>query len=115
MLKHFMCRTDVYKYSFFPHTILEWNKLDKNIQQSKTIMSFKNSLLKIVQLTPKPVYNKHNPTGLNVHHLNEHKFNRNFSGCVNPLCPSSLEVESSSHFFPHYHYHKDIRKTLFDE
>ena len=30
-VKHFMCRTDVYKYSFFPHTILEWNKLDKNI------------------------------------------------------------------------------------
>ena len=78
-------------------------------------MSFKNSLLKIVQLTPKPVYNKHNPTGLNVHHLNEHKFNCNFSGCVNPLCPSSLEVESSSHFFPYYYYHKDIRKTLFDE
>ena len=34
-------RTDVYKYSFFPYTTFEWNKQDKNIQQSKTIMSFR--------------------------------------------------------------------------
>ena len=30
----FYSRTDVYKYPFFPYTILQWNKLDKNIQQS---------------------------------------------------------------------------------
>ena len=34
---------------------------------------------------------------------------------MNPLLPCSLEVESSSHFFLHCHYHKDIRKTLFHE
>ena len=60
----FYSRTDVYKYSFFPYTILEWNKLDKNIQQSKTLKSFRNSLLKIGRPAPKPVYNIHNPTGL---------------------------------------------------
>ena len=38
----FYSRTDVYKYSFFPFTILEWNKLDESIQQSKTIKSFRN-------------------------------------------------------------------------
>ena len=38
----FCSRTDVYKYSFFPFTILEWNKLDESIQQSKTIKSFRN-------------------------------------------------------------------------
>ena len=116
-------RTDVYKYSFFPYTTFEWNKQDKNIQQSKTIMSFRNSLLKTGQPTPKPVYIIHNPTGLKLltrlrlelSHLNEHKFNHNFTDCVNPLLPCSLEVESSSHFFLHCHYHKDIRKTLFHE
>ena len=36
----FYSRTNVCKYSFFPSTILEWNKLDKNIQQSKTLKSF---------------------------------------------------------------------------
>ena len=116
-------RTDVYKYSFFPYTILEWNKLDKSIQQFKTIKPFRNSLLKIGWHTPKPVYNIHNPTGLKLltrlrlrlSHLNEHKFNHNFRDCVNPLCPCSLKVESSSHFFVYCHYHIDICKTLFHE
>ena len=39
-------RTDLYKYSFFPNAILEWNKLVKNIQESKTVMAFINSLTK---------------------------------------------------------------------
>ena len=34
----FYSRTGVYKYPFFPYTILEWNKLDKNIQQFKTVL-----------------------------------------------------------------------------
>ena len=101
----FYSRTDVYKYSFFPYAILEWKKLDKNIQQSKTIKSYRNSLLKIGWPTPKPVFNIHNATGLKLltrlrlglSHLNEHRFNYNSRDCVNPLCPCSLE--SSSHFF----------------
>ena len=38
--------TDAFKYSFFQYTILEWNKLDWNIQQSRTMLPFRNSLLK---------------------------------------------------------------------
>ena len=53
----FYSRSYVYKYSFFPYTILEWNKPYKNIQQSKTIMSIINYLLKIGWSTPKPIYN----------------------------------------------------------
>ena len=53
----FFTRTDLYKYSSFPYTILEWNKVDKNIQQSTTITSFRNFLVKIGQPTPKPVFN----------------------------------------------------------
>ena len=59
--------------------------LDKNIQQSKTIMSFKHSLLQIGQPNPKHVYDIQNFTGLKlltmlrleVSHLNEHNFNHN--------------------------------------
>ena len=29
-------RTDLYKYSFFPHTVLLWNKLLKTIMKMKT-------------------------------------------------------------------------------
>ena len=119
----FYSRTDVFKYSFFPSTILEWNKLDRKIRQSSTLLTFRNSLLKMGRPTPKPIYNIHNPNGLKLltrlrlglSHLNEHKFNHNFKDCVNPLCSCSLEVESVPHFFLHCHYFTDIRKTLFHE
>ena len=57
----FYSRTGVLKYSFFPYTILEWNKLDRNIQLSKTsvILSFRNSLLKIGRPIPKLTYDIH--------------------------------------------------------
>ena len=32
-------RADVFKYSFFPSTMLEWNKLDRRIRQSTTMLS----------------------------------------------------------------------------
>ena len=119
----FYSRTDAFKYSFFPSTILEWNKLERKIRQSSTLLTFRNSLLKIGRPVPKPVYNMHNPNSLKLltrlrlglSHLNEHKFNHNFKDCVNPLCSCSLEVESVSHFFLHCHYFTDIQKTLFHE
>ena len=33
----FHSRTDIFKYSFSPSKILEWNKLDRKIQQSTSI------------------------------------------------------------------------------
>ena len=119
----FYSRTDAFKYSFFPSTILEWNKLERKIRQSSTLLSFRNSLLKIGRPVPKPVYNIHNPNSLKLltklrlglSQLNEHKFNQNFKDGVNSLCSCSLEVESVSHFYLHCHYFTDIRKTLFHE
>ena len=64
MLHHFFCRAGVFKYSYFPHNILEWNKIDMPIRQSESFFSFKNSLLKIGSPTAKPTYNIHNPIGL---------------------------------------------------
>ena len=85
-------------------------------------MLFRNSLLKIGRPTPKPLYNMHNPTGLmlltklrfRLSHANEHKINQNARHLVKPLCPCSLEVESS-HYFLHCHYHKDNWNILFHE
>ena len=37
-------RTNNYKYSFFPRTILDWNELDIDIVPSTTIASFKERL-----------------------------------------------------------------------
>ena len=116
-------RTDAFKYSFFPSTILEWNKLDRRIRQSLTLLTFWNSLLKIGWTAPKSVCNLYNPSGLKfltrlrlgLSHLNEHKFNHNFKDSVNHLYSCSLEVESVLNFFLRCHYFADIHKTLFHE
>ena len=111
--------TDIFKYSLFLSTILEWNELDLKIRQSKTLLTFRNTLIKIGRPIVKPIYNVHNPVltrlRLGLSHLSQHKFNHNFQDCLNPLCSCSLEVESVSHFFLHCHYYSNIRSTLLNE
>ena len=119
----FYYRTDVFKYSYFQHTILEWSKLDMEIRRSESFLSFEDSLLTIGRPTAKPTYNIHNPIGLKfltrlrlgLSHLNEHKFKHNFQDCVKPLCSCSLEIESISHFFLHCHHFTNIRASLLDD
>ena len=39
----YYCRTDAFKNSFFPYTVVEWNKLDLDIQKSKSYAIFWNA------------------------------------------------------------------------
>ena len=36
----FYCRVDVFKYSYLPHAILKWNKLDMQIRRSESFFVF---------------------------------------------------------------------------
>ena len=98
------CKTDQFKYSFFPYSIIEWNKLDINLHNAKSFLIFRNSL-KIGRPMQNSIYNIHDPVGikyltrlrLGLSHLNEHKFRHNFQDCLNPLCSCSLEVETTNH------------------
>ena len=113
------CRTDIFKHSFFPWTIAKWNKLD--LKCCKCIYNaFRNHLLKSIRPLANPIYNIHDPLGiclltrlrLGRSHLNEHRFSHNFDNCINPLCTCTLETESTTHFFLHCHFYRNIRKTL---
>ena len=103
----YFCRTDAFKYSFFPYSISEWNKLDPDLCNAKSYSKFRKSLLKSGRPSPNHIYKIHDPLGLKLltrlrlglSHLNEHRFNHNFDSCINPLCSCSLEVESTKHFF----------------
>jgi len=46
-------RLDCYKFSFFPRTISEWNKLSQDVRSKSSIVSFRSALLK----PPGPVEN----------------------------------------------------------
>ena len=45
-------------------------------------------------------------------HLREHKFKHNFQDCLNPMCSSGLDIESTSHFLLHCPTFNDERFTL---
>ena len=121
----FYCRTDVFKNSFFPSVINEWNKLKPEIRTVNSFVKFRNLVLNLDNGRPffNPIYNVFNPVGLKhltrlrlgLSHLNEHKFKHNFQDCVNPLCACSLEPESNSHFFLRCHNYSILRADLMND
>ena len=103
---HMFCRTEHFANSFFPYTIKEWNDLSPKSRKSVSYEAFKNSLLKFIRPSPNCLFNVSDSLGikltrlrLGLSHLREHKFNHNFQNTINPLCPCSLESESTTHFF----------------
>ena len=75
-----------------------------------------NTLFKLGWPTPDLIYRTHHPLDLKLltrlrlglSHLNEHRFKHSFKNCINALCTYSLEVESTKHFYLHYHYYSAL-------
>ena len=60
----YYCRTNIFKYSFFPYKIVEWNKLDTNLKNAKSYLCFRNSLLKIGRPAQNSIFKVFNPLGI---------------------------------------------------
>ena len=81
-IETYYCRTHLFKYSFFPYTTVEWNKLDNTIRNSKSFSICRNSLLKIGRPIQNSIFKIHDPLGiklltrlrLGLSQLNEHRF-----------------------------------------
>ena len=56
----FQSRTETFKFSFLPWSIVEWNKLDLKTRNSSYLV-FRNYLIKRIRPLAAPVYNIHNP------------------------------------------------------
>ena len=86
-----------FKNSYFPSTIIEWNKLDSNIRNSDTLNIFKSKILKFKRPTANSIFDCHKPIGvklltrlqLEVSHLCEHKFKHSFQDTLTPICNAS--------------------------
>ena len=119
-LPNFKVRTELFKNSFFPYTVNEWNNLDNIIKSSESCLMFRKRMLNLIRPKCKETYGIYNPTGsklltrlrLGLNHINDHRFNHNFTGCINPLCSGSLSVENNFHFFLHCHHFSLQRQTL---
>ena len=111
------CRTDCFKYSFFPFTLNDWFRLDINIRNSESILLFKSRLLSFIRPNQSNIYNIFDPIGLKLltrlrlglSHLNEHKFRHNFQDCLNPSCSCILEIEDTTHYLLHCQHFSNHR------
>ena len=101
------CRTDLFRNSFLPFSINEWNKLDPNIRNLDSPEMFCKKLLNFIRSSEKGIFNIYDPQGskflnrlrLGFSHLREHKFWHNFADTVDPLCSCPLETISTDDFF----------------
>ena len=48
-------------------------------------------------------------------HFHEHKFRHGFRDILNPLCPCSIEGETTAHYFLRCHFYNANRSTLMNE
>ena len=90
---HINVKHQFFKNSYYPSTIIEWNKLDSNIWNSETLNIFKSKILKFIRATASSIFGGHNAIRvklltrlqLGLSQLREHKFKHNFQDALNPL------------------------------
>ena len=88
--------------TFFPSTIIEWNKLDLSIRKSTSLNIFKSRLLWFVRPLENSAFTCHNPIGityltrmrLEFSHLRYHKFKHGFLDAIDPLCSCSTGINT---------------------
>jgi hypothetical protein len=104
-----LCRTVIFRQSFFPSTIDLWNSLGTDVRNSDSIDSFK---VKVKSMFVPSMYNDifdvsltrrasilHARLRLGFHGLNEYLFKIN---CLSsPLCHCGMNNESVQHYFLH--------------
>ena len=119
----FYCRADLFRNSFLPFSINEWNKLDPDFINLDSYEMFHNKLLNFIRPSEKGIFNIYDPQGskhlnrlrLGFRHLCEHKFWHNFADIVNSLCSCAPETESTDHFFLRCQNHVSFRTVFMDE
>ena len=80
-MKHFF-----FQEHFFSSTVIEWNKLDWEIKNSESIVTFKKIILSFIRPSANSTFNLHNPRGikllsrlrLGLNNLREHKLKHSF-------------------------------------
>ena len=105
----FKVRHDFLKNFFFPSTVIEWNKIDKNIQKSESLNILKKNILKFVCSSENRVDNCHKAKEIKLltrfrvglSHFREHKFKNNFQDTLNPICNCREDIETTSRYLLH--------------
>ena len=114
-------KLDFLKNTFFPSTIIGWNKLDLKIKTSESIKTFTKRILSFIRSSPNSTFNSHDLKGkkllsrlrLGLSHLRQHKFKNSFQDSLNPFCSCGKgEVKTSSHYLFYCSYYSEERLAL---
>ena len=100
--------------------MIEWNKLDLDIRNSVSLISFKSKVLKFIRPSENSIFFCNNPKGiqlltrlrLGLRHLREHKFKHNFQDNLNPICNCGEDIETSCHYRLHFSLYPNERLAL---
>ena len=119
-LKCIPSRTKSFSKTFFPLCIEEWNKLNPEIRNAKSIYKFKKSI--ITEKLENSLYNVRDPIGvkllsrlrLRFTHLKGHKFRHGFSETVHSMCPCGTDLETTAHFLLRCNCFSNQGSELFD-
>ena len=119
----FSCKSEYFKNSFIPIVINEWNKLDPDIRSSTSYSLFRNALLKFIRPTQRKTFDINDSVGvklltrlrLGFSHLRDHKFRHGFRDILNPLCPCSIETETTAHYLLCCHFYNANKSALINK
>ena len=117
------CKSEYFKNSLIPNSIYEWNKLDPDILSSASYNLFRNTLLKFIRPAQRKKFDINDSVGvklltrsrLGFSHLREYNFRHGFRDILNPLCPCSIEAETTAHYFLRCHFDNENRSALMNE
>ena len=120
---HFKVKHRFFKNNSFPSVIIEWNKLDPEIQNAPSLDIFKRNILKFIGPTANNIFGCHNLKGikyltrlrLGLSHLHQHKFKNNFQDTLNLLCTCGCGVKNTCHFLLHCPNFLTERSTLLNK
>ena len=103
----FNARTELFRKSFFPYCVNEWNKLDSRIRDLPSISRFKRAIFDFIRPNSSPTFSIENNHGLvlltrlrvGFSHLREHKFRHGFLDTLDPFCSCRTgSIENTEHF-----------------
>ena len=99
-------KTKIFKNSFLPYMIHEWNLQDPKIRKIDSYVGFRKKYKVFLNLRKIGEFRRSDLIWLwlidqrvDFSHLNEHTFRHTFADTLNPLCSCFLETESMAHFF----------------
>ena len=98
----------------------ECNKLDLNIHNSESLISFKSKVLKFIRPSENSIFLCNNAKGiqlltrlrLGLSHLRDHKFKHNFQDILNPICNCGEDIETLCHYLLHCSLYTNERLAL---